>query len=79
MSDTCGTHERGLCTVFWWESPKERDHLEDQGVDRRMGSEWVLGRLAGRSVEWIQLVQDRGLWQALVNTVMYLRVLAPRS
>jgi hypothetical protein len=21
--------------------------LEDQGVDRRMGSEWILGRLAG--------------------------------
>jgi hypothetical protein len=25
----------------------ERDHSEDQGVDRRMGSEWILGRLAG--------------------------------
>jgi hypothetical protein len=22
-------------------------HLEDQGVDGRMGSEWTLGRLAG--------------------------------
>jgi hypothetical protein len=30
----------------WWESPKERDHLEDQGVGWRMGSEWILGRLA---------------------------------
>jgi len=38
---------RGKCTGFWWESPKERDHLEDQGVDGRMGSEWILGRLAG--------------------------------
>jgi hypothetical protein len=28
------------------ESQKERDHLEDQGVDGRMGSEWILGRLA---------------------------------
>jgi hypothetical protein len=27
--------------------PEERDHLEDQGVDGRMGSEWILGRLAG--------------------------------
>jgi alpha-glucosidase (family GH31 glycosyl hydrolase) len=26
--------ERGeTCTGFWWESPKEKDHLEDQGVD----------------------------------------------
>jgi hypothetical protein len=31
------------------------------------------------SVEWIQLAQDRDRWQALVNTMMNLRVLAPRS
>jgi hypothetical protein len=27
--------------------PEERDHLEYQGVDGRMGSELILGRLAG--------------------------------
>jgi hypothetical protein len=32
---------------FWWESPKERDHSEDRGVDVRMTSEWIIGRLAG--------------------------------
>jgi hypothetical protein len=26
--------------------PKERYHSEDRGVDGRMGSEWILGRLA---------------------------------
>jgi hypothetical protein len=26
---------------------KEKDHLEDEGVDGRMGSEWILRRLAG--------------------------------
>jgi hypothetical protein len=31
------------------------------------------------SVEWIQLAQDRDRWRVLVNTVMNLRVLAPRS
>jgi hypothetical protein len=36
-----------MCTGFLWESQKERDHLEDQGVDERMESEWILGRLAG--------------------------------
>jgi hypothetical protein len=29
------------------------------------------------NVEWIQLGQDRDQWQALVNTVMNLQVLAP--
>jgi hypothetical protein len=31
------------------------------------------------SVEWTQLAQDRVRWRALVNTVMNLRILAPRS
>jgi hypothetical protein len=31
------------------------------------------------SVDWIQLAQDRDRWRALLNTVMNLRVLAPRS
>jgi hypothetical protein len=35
------------CTRFWWESPSEGDHLEDQGVGGNMGSVWILGRLAG--------------------------------
>jgi hypothetical protein len=30
-------------------------------------------------VEWIRLIQDRDRWWALVNTVMNLRVLTPRS
>jgi hypothetical protein len=27
------------------ESPKERDHWEDQGIGGKMGSEWILRRL----------------------------------
>jgi hypothetical protein len=35
--------------------------------------------LAWRGEEWIRVVQNRDRWRALVNTVMNLRVLAPRS
>jgi hypothetical protein len=31
----------------WWESPKERDHLKDQGIDGRMVLQWSIGRLPG--------------------------------
>jgi hypothetical protein len=44
-----------------------------------MGSEWILGRLAGGDVEWIQLAQDRDRWRAVVNAEMNLRVLASQS
>jgi hypothetical protein len=38
-----------------------------------------LGEIGLGSVDWIQLAQDRDWWRAVVNTVMNLRVLAPRS
>jgi hypothetical protein len=38
--------EERKCTRFWWENLREGDHWEDQGVRGRMGSEWILGRLA---------------------------------
>jgi hypothetical protein len=41
-----------------------------------MGSNSIAGRLAE---EWIQLAQDRDRGRAVVNTVMNVRVLAPRS
>jgi hypothetical protein len=33
----------------------------------------------GGGVEWIQLAQDRDRWRSVVNAVMNLRVLVPRS
>jgi hypothetical protein len=33
------------CTKFWWESSKDRDHLDNQGVGGKMGSEWILEKM----------------------------------
>jgi hypothetical protein len=38
--------KRKKCVRFWWDSPKERDHSENRGVEKRMGLEWNIGRLA---------------------------------
>jgi hypothetical protein len=66
MWHTCD--RRGKCTRFWWKRPKEGDHSEDRGIDGRIGWEKILGWLSG-GVEWIQLVQGKNRWKALVNAV----------
>jgi hypothetical protein len=38
----CMGEERNVYRVL-----KGTDHLEGQGIDGRMGSEWILGRLTG--------------------------------
>jgi alpha-glucosidase (family GH31 glycosyl hydrolase) len=69
--------ERGeTCTGFWWESLKEKDHLEDQGID---GIKLDLREIGWGGVEWIHLAQDRDRWRAVVNVVMNPRVLVPRN
>jgi hypothetical protein len=34
----------GMCIGYWWESQKERDHREDQGVGGWTILEWILER-----------------------------------
>jgi hypothetical protein len=44
--------------------PEGKYHLEDQGVDGRMGSEWILGRLAGgvrNGSSWLRIWAGGGL------------------
>ena len=33
--------ERRYCTGFWWGNLRERDHLEDPGVDGRIILRWI--------------------------------------
>jgi hypothetical protein len=59
--------------------PEEKRQL---GRPRRRWDDGIrkdLREIGWGSVDWIQLAQDRDRWRALVNTVMNVRVLAPRS
>jgi hypothetical protein len=61
---------------------KKPEGKRPRGRPRRRwedGIRMYLGEIGWRSVEWIELAQDRGQWWAVVNTVMNLRVLAPWS
>jgi hypothetical protein len=73
VGGTYSTHGRGeecLHKVLMGKSEGKRPLGRPRS---RLGGDWL------GSVDLIQLAQDRDRWRALVNTVMNLRVLAPRS
>ena len=59
-----------MYTGYWMRDLRERDHLEDSGVDGRMN----LQDVESWGMDWIDLAQDRNRWRAVVNAVMNLRV-----
>jgi len=65
---------RQAYTGFWWRNLRERDHLEDPGVDGRIILRWIFRKWDVRGMDWIELAQDRDRWRARVNAVMNLRV-----
>ena len=54
---------------------KEREHLEDPGLDGRKILKWIIRKLEWvGGIDWIDVAQVRNRWRALVNAVMNLRV-----
>jgi hypothetical protein len=76
----CGTHGRGEILVQGFggkarrKKPIERPSRRWEDVIKMDLKEVGCG-----GAEWIYLAQDRESWRAVVNAVMNLRVLAPRS
>jgi hypothetical protein len=68
----CMADRRG--SGFWWGNMSERDYLEDPDVDGRIILRWIFRKWDVGYWDWIDLVQDRDRWQALVNVVMNLWV-----
>jgi hypothetical protein len=62
-----------VITGFWWANLRERDHLEDLGVDGRITLKWTFKKWSG-GIDWIYLAQDRDTWRARVNAVKSIRV-----
>ena len=52
--------------------PEGKDYLVDVGVDGNI--KMYFQKVRWRGMDWIDLVQDRDRWRALVNAVMNFRV-----
>jgi len=67
----CG--EERCIQGFGGKKMRERDHLEDPGVNGRIILKWIFRKWYG-GMDWIDLAQNRDRWKELVNAVMNLRI-----
>jgi hypothetical protein len=75
MGEACSTYEGKESCIqdFGWGDLREGDHLGDLGVGRGIILKWIFKEWDW-VMDWIELVQDRDRWWALVNAVMNLWV-----
>jgi len=54
MGGACSAYGGETYTGFWWENLREREHLENPGVDGRIILRWILRK------------SDVGAWTGLI-------------
>jgi hypothetical protein len=55
-----------MYTGFRWGALRERDHLQDPGVEGKVISKLIFKKWDW-GMDWIDLAQDRDRWRALEN------------
>ena len=61
-------------TGFWWGNLRERNHLEDPGVEERITLRWIFRKWDVGVWTGSMWLKDRDRWWELVNAVTNLRV-----
>jgi hypothetical protein len=78
VGGACGTHGIGEKSVQSLGGKGKRP-LERPRRSLENGIRMYLREIGLGGVDWVRLAQDRDRWRAVVNAVMNLLVLAPRS
>jgi len=66
----CSTYVGEEHTGFLYGILREREHLQDRGIDGKIILKWIFRKWDERH----DLAQDKNRWWALVNAVINLRV-----
>jgi hypothetical protein len=60
MGVACSTYlgREAVYAGFWWKKLRERNNLEDPGLDGRIILRWIFRKWM-RGMDWIRLAQDK--------------------
>jgi hypothetical protein len=65
---------RGMHIGYWWSIQKERRPLGRPRLRWVVNIKMDLREIRWDGMDWIDLVQNRDQWRALINAIMNLRV-----